>query len=117
VVFFSVGKLKPETIQAIVDEMAKKGEGIKGNLSGNEQKKSNLADSVAEQNKEKRVKFISFALPPCDSLWNLGDAEWEATSKRKAIIYWRKPEEWASLISSWVRIPFVVTQYLVCYSG
>ncbi|KAF9351280.1 Vacuolar protein-sorting-associated protein 25 [Mortierella sp. AD094] len=49
-------RLKPETIQAIVDEMVKK-----------------------------------------------GDAEWDATSrKRRAIIYWRKPEDWASMISSWV---------------
>ncbi|KAG0263983.1 Vacuolar protein-sorting-associated protein 25 [Mortierella polycephala] len=49
-------KLKPEAIQAIVDEMVKK-----------------------------------------------GDAEWDATSqKRRAIIYWRKPEDWAAMISSWV---------------
>ncbi|KAG0317647.1 Vacuolar protein-sorting-associated protein 25 [Podila horticola] len=49
-------RLKPETIQAIVDEMVKK-----------------------------------------------GDAEWDATSKkRRAIIYWRKPEDWAAMISSWV---------------
>ncbi|GJJ67954.1 ESCRT-II complex subunit VPS25 [Entomortierella parvispora] len=49
-------RLKPETIQAIVDEMVKK-----------------------------------------------GDAEWDPTSrKRKAIILWRKPEEWATFISTWV---------------
>ncbi|KAF9131169.1 Vacuolar protein-sorting-associated protein 25 [Mortierella sp. 14UC] len=49
-------KLKPETIQAIIEEMVKK-----------------------------------------------GDAEWDATSrKRRAIVYWRKPEDWAAMISSWV---------------
>ena len=34
-----------------------------------------------------------------------GDAEWEdgkKGSKTQAIIYWRKPEDWANLILGWV---------------
>ena len=34
-----------------------------------------------------------------------GDAEWvdgKKGSKSQAIIYWRKPEDWANLILGWV---------------
>ena len=97
----TIGKLKPETIQAIVDEMAKTGTGMEhgawteSRIRGTKKKITNngLLPSVILV-----FTLAFFSLPA------LGDAEWDATSKkRRAIIYWRKPEDWAAMISSWVR--------------
>nr|CAG8486492.1 10635_t:CDS:2 [Entrophospora candida] len=38
-----------------------------------------------------------------DTMVKQGDAEWDQSSKKTvALIYWRKPEEWATLINNWV---------------
>jgi len=31
-----------------------------------------------------------------------GDVEWEGVGRATAIVYWRKPEEWANAIYEWV---------------
>jgi len=31
-----------------------------------------------------------------------GDVEWEGVGKATAIVYWRKPEEWANVIYEWI---------------
>jgi hypothetical protein len=31
-----------------------------------------------------------------------GVIEWDGASKSTAIVYWRKPEEWANVIHEWV---------------
>ncbi|TPX35783.1 hypothetical protein SmJEL517_g01914 [Synchytrium microbalum] len=36
-----------------------------------------------------------------DELVKTGNAEWDGPSQQRAWIYWRKPEEWAALISQW----------------
>jgi hypothetical protein len=92
--YLQIGRLKQETIQAIVDEMAKKGN-----------RKNLYIRSQLD------IKFNITNLRPYCINFLAGDAEWDSTSrKRKAIIYWRKPEEWATLISTWVRflVPSVV---------
>ncbi|RIA91711.1 ESCRT-II complex subunit-domain-containing protein [Glomus cerebriforme] len=38
-----------------------------------------------------------------DTMVKRGTAEWESPPKKvSAIIYWRKPEEWANLINNWI---------------
>ncbi|CAG8518021.1 3596_t:CDS:2 [Cetraspora pellucida] len=38
-----------------------------------------------------------------DTMVKEGTAEWDSQSKKNvALIYWRKPEEWATLINNWV---------------
>jgi ESCRT-II complex subunit len=37
-----------------------------------------------------------------DSMATEGSIEWDGGSKATAIIYWRKPEEWANAIYEWV---------------
>ncbi|RPB00046.1 winged helix DNA-binding domain-containing protein [Choiromyces venosus 120613-1] len=31
-----------------------------------------------------------------------GDVEWEGVGKAAAIVYWKKPEEWANVIYEWI---------------
>lgn len=98
----TIGKLKPETIQAIVDEMVKKGmekEPEKGKKQGQQMPST---ESVCFF----QSSILTKSSISCDvfSRSFIGDAEWDATSKkRRAIIYWRKPEDWAAMISSWVK--------------
>lgn len=37
-----------------------------------------------------------------DAMASEGAVEWEGTTKSTAIIYWRKPEEWANAIYEWI---------------
>lgn len=37
-----------------------------------------------------------------DAMASEGVVEWEGTTKSTAIIYWRKPEEWANAIYEWI---------------
>lgn len=37
-----------------------------------------------------------------DAMAGEGAVEWDGTTKSTAIIYWRKPEEWANAIYEWI---------------
>ena len=43
-----------------------------------------------------------------DRLVSESRAEWTGKEKEKCFIYWNSPEEWASLIYTWVYRPFAI---------
>ncbi|KAG2220066.1 hypothetical protein INT45_007310 [Circinella minor] len=58
-----------------------------------------------ENSKLKRRLSIETLQEIVDEMVQKGDAEWvdgKKGSKSQAIIYWRKPEDWATLILGWV---------------
>lgn len=42
------------------------------------------------------------ALEILDAMVREGAVEWDGSTKSTAIIYWRKPEEWANAIYEWI---------------
>jgi hypothetical protein len=61
--------------------------------------------------KKKRKKHIDFYI-----CLTIGNIEWEDKSKRRCLVLWKSPEEWAKTIYQWVYcVIFLIKILLIIY--